>query len=76
MTVRTVEHRMWGIGIAADEGFALPASDLRWLLKRCELLQAVVTALPGAIESEDWSDLYAALDALAEWERGDGKVEP
>jgi hypothetical protein len=43
--------------------------DIFWLLSYCKLLKAVVDALPGAFESEDWSNLYAALDALAEWEK-------
>ena len=69
----TTAERM--AAIAKEETLRVATSpvrdDMRYLLKRCERLQAVVDALPGAIESEDWSTLYEALDALAEWEQGD-----
>ncbi|KKK62466.1 hypothetical protein LCGC14_3004060 [marine sediment metagenome] len=77
MTVKTVEHRMWGIGIAADEGFALPASDLRWLLERCELLENTVDTMRRFFNGKNQSgDVRAALNMLAEWEKKDGEARP
>ncbi len=63
------ESANFATGMCGDDPLG---QDVHWLIRRCKLLEAVRDALPNAIESEDWSELYTALDALTESEKGDG----
>lgn len=64
----TIAERMASFNI---DGTILERSDLRWLLKRCELQETVIEMLKTKtwmVSDEEWRK---ALDALAAWEKSE-----